>query len=104
MGMSRRGFLKSLACLAGAAAVANIGLRISTETDAERLARKVASGIVENEVFHLYEPVDLAGFSNLVIRNCRFVYLCEVPYMVYMNNKSSNVLVDNCHFETRIAV
>lgn len=71
----RRVFLKGAAGLATIAAVGGVGLsfRTLTETEEQRFMRMVESGLVQDQLFVLTEPVTIISDKELTINRCTFI-------------------------------
>jgi len=74
--MNRRTFLKSFGALAACAVTAPALAKLA-QTDVDRLASMMQTGLVENQTFLFREPIVIT-FNNLTIRRCRLIF--DVPY------------------------
>jgi TAT (twin-arginine translocation) pathway signal sequence len=96
--MNRRGFLKGLAGLAALACAPSIPAAL-VQTEQERLLAKMATGLVENEIFYLDGPVTISGVNNLIINRC--IFKCknlEPNDPIVQIDKCNKLTISNCSF------
>ncbi len=99
MTITRRGFLKSFSALA-ACAVAGPTLARLPVSDNARLIAAMQSGLIENQSFVFDGPITL-NVSNLVIRNCIFMFRCPYHMKDAITIDGDFLTLDRCDFDVR---
>ena len=92
---SRRRVIKGASALAALTVLPGSIATINTYQD---IKNQFASGLVENQTFYIDEPIEI-DFSNVEIRNCRFIATKELPYMIKVNNGVSGIVIRDCIFD-----
>lgn len=93
--VSRRRLIKGVGSLAALTVVASA---IPSVVKALELKEQLKLGVIENQTFYVYEPI-VIDLPNTIIRNCYFIVMDYVDYVVKIGPNATGCHISDSYFE-----
>jgi hypothetical protein len=97
--LERRKVVKTAGALAALSFVSIPTVELLLEKT-KNIQAQLDNCLLENQILYLKEPL-IIGFSNTIIRNCTFIAMNDMPYMVKVSKNVNSCRITDCNFKSK---